>query len=321
MTSWAEGSGKAFQDFDSAQSGTGVNLAGQHDVTADERAKFNTDLDAYKAHSGRQLSSATGGRMDAATEAMVSAYKIGQASDDSMWTEKQAYLKAAQQQPLGDLNDPSARLKAMSFITQDKPLAEGEVAAETSDKSACAGASVVGAAFLAEGPEGLRKVMKAIEAQDPGGGSTGKYASPEYKALKAKLEKDPNSLSVADIQALQQTTTEVLTKNQANDRTLEIEEGETGIHGKTMDNFMSSEASKDLRKMFEKNGMQIEGIDNDGALDDNAKTGMDHWVVRIKGPDGKQAIYDPLARRGGQVIDFDEGVKHYDNARQDIVGD
>jgi len=318
MTSWMEGSGKAFQDFDSAQSGTGVNLAGQHDVSAAERAKFNTDLDAYKYKAGTQLVDATGGRMDRVTDAMVSSYKIGQASDSSLWGEKQEYLKAAQQQPLGDLNDPSARLKALSFITQDKPLKEGEVESEaTLDKTACAGASVVGAAFLAEGPDGLRKVMKALEAQDPTGGSTGKYASPEYKALKAKLAKDPNSLSVADIQALQQTTTEVLSKNQAKDRDLDLE-GQTGIHGKTMDNFMRS--SPQLAKMFEKNGMQIEGIDNDGALDDDAKTGMDHWVVRMKGPDGKEAIYDPLARRGGQVIDFDEGVNHYTNARQDIVG-
>ena len=317
MTSWADGSG-ALQAFDDAESGTGRQLAGQRDLSGDERANFRSDLDAYKASSGQQLSAITGGRMDSATSSMVSAYRIGQASDDALWGQKQEYLKAAQQQPLGDLTDPAARLKALSFITQDTPDQEGasvEGGGGPVDQSVCAGASIVGAAFLANGPDGLRQVMSAIEAQDPKGISTGKFASPEYKKLKEKLAKDPNSLSVADIQALQQTTYEVLRTNQ--DPGI-VPEGENGVHGKTMDDFMQK--SPQLAKMLEKNGMQIEGIDNDGELDADGRTAMDHWVVRIKGPDGKQAIYDPLARRGGQVIDFDEGVDHYTRARQDVVG-
>ncbi len=155
--------------------------------------------------------------------------------------------------------------------------------------------------------------MKACEKQDPKGLSTGK-TNPHYMKLKEKLDKDPNSLTVADIQALQQTTYEVLRKVQADDKTIIQEPGETGVHGDAMDSFMKK--SPELAKMFEENGMEIQGIDNDGALDENNQTGMDHWVVKIKGPDGKPAIYDPLARRGGQVIDFDEGVKHYERAHE-----
>lgn len=325
MTSWADGSGQAYKDLDNAQSGTGATLPGQHAVTPAERAKYNANETQFKNDEGPRLVEATKHlpreqRLDGATEKMVSAHKIGAASSDEMWGGKQEYLKAAQKQPLGDLTDPAARLKAMSFITQDRPLRDGEKATDaTDDKSACAGASVVGAAFLAEGPEGLKKVISAIEKQDPEGNLTSKkYATPEYTKLKEKLAKDPNSLTVADIQALQQTTKDVLHRNQSTDDSLNLEEGETAIHGKTLDKFMQN--SPELATMMEKNGMQIEGIDNDGLLDDNNQTGMDHWVVRMKGPDGKEAIYDPLARRGGQVIDFDEGVNHYKNARQDIVG-
>lgn len=325
MTSWADGSGHAFKDLDAATAGVGSQLPGQHAVTPEERQKYNKAEGDFKYEEGTKLVNLTrnlpqGQRMDRATEAMVSANKIGQASNDEMWGQKQEYLKAAQQTPLGDVNDPAARLKAMSFITQDKPLKPGETESDaTTDKSACSGASIVGAAFLAGGPEGLKKVISALEKQDPKGELTGKKnASPEYLQLKEKLAKDPSSLTVTDIQALQLATTEVLSKSQAADKTLDLKEGETGIHGKTMDNFMKK--SPELAKMFEKNGMQIDGIDNDGVVDDKGRTAMDHWVVRMKDANGKEAIYDPNARRGGQVIDFDEGVKHYENARHDVVG-
>jgi hypothetical protein len=325
MTSWADGSGDAFKNLDAAQGGTGAKLPGQHDITPEERRGYRADYDHYAWQTGEEYIKARRKEGDTetnkVTDGMASAKKIGQASDDSLWGGKQEYLKAAQQQPLGDLSDPSARLRAMSFITQDKPLGPiGKETDATDDRSNCSGASIVGAAFLAEGPEGLKKVMKALEAQDPTGGSTNRSA--EYKALKAKLAKDPNSLSVADIQSLQQSTTEILKKNQLSDKELQSEIGPdaTGVHGKTMDKFMNNKHSADLVKMFEKNGMEIQGVDIDGALDDKAHTGMDHWVVKLKGKDGKEAIYDPLARRGGQIIDFDEGVKHYDNAWQDTVG-
>jgi len=319
MTSWADGSGQAFKELDSAPAGVGSKLPGQHDITPEERAKYRADQDTYSYRTGTDLIAKSHGELHGVTKEMASAHKIGQASDDQLWGQKQEYLKAAQQQPLGDVNDPSARLKAMSFITQDMPEKSGGPKVDDGkgkvDESVCAGASIVGAAFLANGPEGLKQVMKAIEKQDPKGMSTGKNASPEYKAIKDKLAKDPNSLTVADIQVLQQTTYEVLRTTQDP----KLAGDQTGIHGQTMDNFMKK--SPELAKMFEKNGMQIEGIDNDGAIDDHGKTSMDHWVVRMKGPDGKEAIYDPLARRGGQVIDFDEGVDHYTKARQDIVGD
>lgn len=319
MTTWADGSASAFKDLDAAQTGTGAKLPGQHDLTDDERRKYRADQDKYSYETALEMIKATNGRENQTPAPANSAHRIGQAYDDTLWGGKQEYLKAAQEQPLGDVNDPAARLRAMSFITQDKPILEGDTAeANTQDKHNCSGASIVGAAFLAEGPDGLKKVMQAIEKQDPTGKMT--KLDEEYKLLKAKLAKDPNSLSVYDIQTLQQRTTDVLGSTQKTDNELKAAaKDSSGIHSKTMDKFMSK--SPELAKMFEENGMEIQGIDNDGALDDQTKqTGMDHWVVKMKGKDGKEAIYDPLARRGGQIIDFDEGVKHYDRARFDTVG-
>ena len=318
MTTWADGSANAFKDLDAAQTGTGAKLPGQHDLTDDERRTYRKDQDDYSFKTATDLMKATGGRMNQTPAEANSAHRIGQAYDDNLWGGKQEYLKAAQNTPLGDLNDPAARLRAMSFITQDKPLLDGESATDnTQDKHNCSGASIVGAAFLAEGPDGLKKVMAAIEKQDPTGKMT--KNDEEYKLLKAKLAKDPSSLSVYDIQTLQQRTTDVLGSTQKTDKELkEAAKDADGIHSKTMDKFMDK--SPELAKMFKENGMEIQGIDNDGALDKNGQTGMDHWVVKMKGKDGKEAIYDPLARRGGQIIDFDEGVKHYDKARFDTVG-
>jgi hypothetical protein len=231
--------------------------------------------------------------------------------------------------PLGDVNDPEARMKAMSFITQDKPGQEGAMGMDGgTDKSVCAGASIVGAAFLAEGPEGLKAVMKHIESADPGKVNTSAQMNPEYAKLKAKLAKDPQSLTVEDIQLLQQTTYDVLQSRQQKDLKAkgDLKPGDvapSGISNDTMDAFMKGPGGKDsdLQKMFDKNGMKIAFIDNDGSLDEQDHTAPDHYVVQMSNKDGKQAIYDPNARRGGQIIDFDDGVNLYNQATQDYIGD
>jgi hypothetical protein len=71
--------------------------------------------------------------------------------------------------------------------------------------------------------------------------------------------------------------------------------------------------------------MEIEYIDMDGKAEGGgAPLGMgEHYVLKIKGQgDGQpDMIYDPQARRGGQIIDFEQGVQHYDKATVDTIGD
>jgi hypothetical protein len=318
---------EGFHDQNMAGQGTGSSLAGQHAVTQPERDDLNHDRSTYQYNIARILQ-ANGGTRTASTE-MVDAFRIGQASHPAHFKpeDKEAYLQAAQKAPLGDVNDPAARMKAMSFISQDVAGQAGDKDMDGGvDKSTCAGASIVGAAFLAEGPEGLKAVMKAIEKQDPQGLHTGAKNSPEYKALKEKLAKDPQSLTVSDIQLLQQTTYHVLESKQARGMGLgQNDEKPSGIKDSEMDDFMKK--SPELASMFKKNGMEIQFIDNDGNIDPNhigdpeKETAAEHYVVRMTGKDGKQAIYDPNARRGGQIIDFDDGVKAYNGATKDTIGD
>ncbi len=321
---------QGFHDQNMAGQGTGSSLAGQHDVTAAERADLNSDRSTYQYNIARLLQEHGGSRT--ATPEMNDAFRIGQASHWAHFKpeDKEAYLQAAQQKSLGDVNDPQARMKAMSFISQDVP---GQAGSKNGvdfeggvDKSTCAGASIVGAAFLAEGPDGLKAVMKAIEKQDPQGLHTGAKNSPEYKALKEKIAKDPQSLTVHDIQLLQQTTYHVLESKQARGMGLsQNDEKPSGIKDSEMDDFMKK--SPELATMFKKNGMEIQFIDNDGNVDPNhigdeqKETSAEHYVVRMTGKDGKQAIYDPNARRGGQIIDFDDGVKAYNGVTKDTIGD
>jgi hypothetical protein len=318
MPSWID-QDQAIQGFNEqhmAQQGVGSSLAGQGVVSEAERAAMNQRMAANRTAYNAQVPG-----MDQGTKDNLDAsFAISQATSPELFSDqqKEAYLQAAKNTPLGDVNDPKERMKAMSFITQDRA---GKDAGDQGG-SVCAGASIVGAAFLAEGPAGLTAVMKAIEAQDPSGAVLDPRVDPEYAKLKEKMKKDPNSLTVADIQVLQQSTYRVLQENQ--DKRTGYQQGDletSGIHNKDMDLFMESEGSAELSGMLKKNGMEIKFVDNDGAIDDQGFTSPDHYVVRMTGKDGKQAVYDPNARRGGQIIDFDTGVDFYNKATQDTIGD
>jgi hypothetical protein len=323
MATWAQAmkdQSNPWEKLNSAAPGTaGHMMPGQRALTPEEKAKYREDMQKFKDFHGDAISEQTGGRKTAVSDEMVSAGRIGQAYDEQLWGEdaKKEYLEAAAKQPLGNTEDPAERLKVLSFLTQDvAPNEEGRE--NVMGESTCAGATVVGAAFLAEGGPGLAKVISAIEKADDGDMrvTSEKYSSPEYKQLKEKLAKDPSgkSLTVADLQALQQTTTEVLQASEPPEW-----RNEPGIVNKTMDDFLAR--SPELAGVIEQSGMQIEMIDNDGVPIDGERK-PDHYVLRIKGAEpGQDMIYDPSARRGGQIIDFEEGVKHYDKARWDTIGD
>jgi hypothetical protein len=310
--------------------GTGSGLPGQGPITPEERELLKNHYKTYTEKQGEDINTQTGGRVPEATEQMKSGTRIGQAYE--MWVDgeqgREEYLKAAEQTPLGDVEDPAQRLKALSFISQNESVGEDTEIDENGkpidkgDKT-CAGSSIVAAAFLSEGVEGLNAVVGALKNFDP----TSPYlppsrlASPEVANLLRRLETDRSGrgLTVKDIQLLQQTVTHVL-----NDADPEgLQDQRSGIANVTMDNFM--ERSEGLRDMFTRNGMEIEYIDMDGKAEGGGKPiGMgEHYVLKIKGQAEGQPdmIYDPQARRGGQIIDFEQGVQHYDKATVDTIGD
>jgi hypothetical protein len=73
--------------------------------------------------------------------------------------------------------------------------------------------------------------------------------------------------------------------------------------------------------MFEKNEMSVNLIDNDGERDSSGNVGAEHFVLQVgrEGAEGEM-IYDPLARRDGQVITRDHQLADYHNARNSQVG-
>ena len=311
--------------------GTGTALPGQGPVTAQERELLKNHYKQYTEKQGEDIHSQTRGRVPGATDQMKSGTRIGQCYE--MWVDgeegRNDYLKAAEQTPLGNVEDPSQRLKALSFISQNESVgAETEVdengkPIDKGDKT-CAGASIVGAAFLSEGVDGLNAVVGALKNFDPTSPylPPSKLVDPKVADLLKRLatDKSGKSLTVKDIQLLQQTVTHVL-----NDADPEgMQDQRSGIANVTMDNFM--EKSEGLRTMFARNGMEIEYIDMDGKAEAGGDpVGMgEHYVLKIKGGQAEgqpDMIYDPQARRGGQVIDFEEGVKHYDKATVDTIGD
>jgi hypothetical protein len=307
MTTWhdaVESGANPWQCLDGPS--VGGTLAGQGTVTAEEKAALGTALQRYGA---------TQGGLD---DAQTSAAKIAQCYDTFVGGDegRDEYLKAVQQQPLGDLEDPQARLKAMSFLTQNVPMDPDNPDRAMQGDNSCGGASLVGAAFLAEGPAGLSKLVTAIEGFDPSKLASDEFASDEYKALKKKLADGGKGLTVGDIQTLQQMTTQVLNTNDPEGLN---DTEHPRVANITMDRFL--EQNESISGMMKDNGMQVEYIDSDGKRGPAGVGRGDHYVLKIKGPDGQDMIYDPNARRGGQIIDCAAGVEHYNKATVDHIGD
>jgi hypothetical protein len=307
MTTWADSVQQGDNPWQMAHgAGTGSSLTGQGIVTPEEKAQLATGLQGFAQRQG------------GLDDSQTSAAKIGQCYDSFIGGEegREAYIKAAAQMPLGDLNDPAARLKAMSFVTQDVAKDPNNPFPSEQGENSCGGASLVGAAFLANGPAGLNKLVSAIEGFDPQKLASPEFASPEYKALKEKLAKGGEGLTVGDLQCLQQMTTQVLNTNDPEGLN-DLEHPR--VANVTMDNFLKQDNG--MAGMFKENGMEIEYIDKDGKAGPAGVARGDHFVVKVKGPDGKDMIYDPMARRGGQIIDCAEGVAHYNKATVDTIGD
>jgi hypothetical protein len=306
MTTWADSVQHGDNPFSAMDddTGTATSLHGQGVVTKEERQALKQNLDKYSADH----------HLD---EHQKSAMRINQCyeSFDGGDAGKEAYLEDAAATQLGDVNDPKARLKALSFMTQNTANWGEEQKGENDPKFGgmnCGGASLVGAAYLAEGPEGLAKMMGAMQKFDPATFNSPDFKKdhPEYETLMKRIKAGGKDLTVADIQQLQDISTTALSAHNRKGH----EGKENGVSDSALSEFLSDKNG--MADMLKDNGMEVEYIQNEGG----AKHG-DHFVLKIKGQGegGHDMIYDPKARRGGQVISCEQGVQQYDNATVEHV--
>lgn len=256
-----------------------------------------------------------------ASEADVSAWRIRQC-----W--RLANAKGIEPQvdtELHGLDTPEGRMQALDIITQQSsnPNSRGDpsdpdyVADDPTQDDRCGPAAMIGAALYANGTEGLQSMISAMRAQ-------GMSRDDDFlmRELESRMQ-GGEALTVGDIQSMQTSLYNVM-RTQMSQRQ-GFDPSSTGIDDNSMQHFLNQ--SPELQRMFREQGMEIAHIDSEGGVDPNSgfdadgnerpyqqanNRAPDHFVLRMTGPDGQPMIYDPQMRQGGQLIDFEEGVAHYD---------
>jgi hypothetical protein len=196
-----------------------------------------------------------------------------------------------------DLESPEGRVASMDLLTQNDPsTARGE--------DTCAASSLVAAVILAEGTDGVLKLMDTME-RDPNPNMQAQYGE-RLKELRARIMKG-EPLTVGDVHDLQQ---DVYT--QIKSREMQ-KPGDAAMGDATFGNSMKEylAGSEELREMMAEHQMEISYIDNQG--DGNSH----HAVLTIGalGKEGKAGVYDPYLRREGQMITDPDELERYRKAQ------
>lgn len=224
---------------------------------------------------------------------------------------------------VGKLETKEDRLKALGKITQNTGSDQGE--------HMCGPASLVGAMIYADGAGGVAKLVEKLEAAKKAEAEAKKLASkgkgkskgqqddedPVLTGIKQKLA-DKKELDQSDIHALQVSLYEHLKKQEQNDPAIQDKDG-AGVDGKTIQDFIQGD--KDIATMFRDKHMSINFTDTDGDKK------LNHFVLAINDPDRAKAgsvtpfntVYDPYARKGGQVVTEVDQVQDYDFANRKMI--
>ncbi len=217
--------------------------------------------------------------------------------------------------PLGNLDTPEGRVKALAKVTQQQ---QGDSGGEEK----CGAASIVGAALLAGGTEpGLTTLMDAMEKRTDAAGQ--KALDVQFKKIRDEIH-DHKPITIKDMHTLQSTLYAELKTDIAGE---ELGVGDPGVKMDTLQNFVHGDDK--LASMFADNHMDIEAINNHPLKDDEDKNGPrpdkhyelnrdnNHAVLQIK--DGKGnviGVYDPYKRDEGQVVTKKDELEDYTQAHE-----
>ena len=220
------------------------------------------------------------------------------------------YLKDAPQldpnMPVGKLDTKDQRLAFMTQLTQNDPI-------NPRSEHYCGPTTIIAAALYAKGGKGLEPLLAQMKS------TFNDKKDKEIRGQLADIEKklksgQGNDLTMFDIQAMQEGLYKHLHRAQEADKDLSPENREgMGIDGKILQNFMRS--SPAIKEMFTANKMAIDFTDSDG---DGTKN---HFVLGINDGGGAvdarspfNKVFDPYARKGGQMVTEEDQVKDYAGA-------
>ena len=251
---------------------------------------------------------------------------VEQRKKNAAFRVNQGYGGAGGEQDMMDLSKPidmssaEDRLKFLDKFTQqgsDDPNAE----------NMCGPTSLIGGAILANGTDGVKTLLDAVDNVAPDGDNT------YMQELRKKLDPaNPQPLTGADLQNAQAYIYERLNSVEGlnvNDPEAmkNASHAERGVGTVTMQRLFQTNPA--LADMFKNNNLEIANIDTGG------KNGLteDHAVLRMTDEDDKpMMVYDPYRRKNGQVTGripgwsgqesatADNGLADYEYARRGAVG-
>jgi hypothetical protein len=243
-----------------------------------------------------------------ASEAEVAAYSVGQHYED-------AGKPLPDGAPLGNLDSPDARIKAVAKLTQQQN-------ADSASEEKCGASSIVGGVLLAGGTDGLVTLMDAMEKRTDDAGK--KVMNDEFKKLREEIKKG-KPITVGDMHMLQSALYDEMKVDIAGEDP--GNGAEAGVKKETMDDFIHGDEK--LSKLFAENHMEIEGINNHPLEDGDDKDGPvpgkhyelnrsnNHAVLEIKDAEGKVVgVYDPYKRDKGQVVTDKDELDDYGKAHE-----
>lgn len=217
--------------------------------------------------------------------------------------------------PLGSLDTPDARIKAVAKLTQQQ-------SADSASEEKCGASSIVGGVLLASGKDGLVTLMNAMENRTDAAGK--KAMDQEFKKLREEI-KNGKPITVGDMHMLQSALYDEMKVDIAGEDP--GNGAEAGVKMETMQSFIHGDEK--LAKLFAENHMDIEGINNNPLKDDEDKDGPvpgkhyelnrddNHAVLQIKDAEGKVVgVYDPYKRDKGQMVTNPEELDDYTKAHE-----
>jgi hypothetical protein len=256
-------------------------------------------LDSFYAAQGwdRDAMSARAEKREGLGDAKVAAAKM--VGDD--WF-KPGEIDASLYDPkrsLGDLGTKEERLAALAKLVQNDPN-------DPDAEYECGPTALVAAAIYSQGAGGMEALMKAME-----GGGVDKQRAKDFAELRAKLKKG-DDLEMGDVQMMKHELYETL-------RAMEGEgAAKHGIGALKMGEFIGN--NEGVKQMFAGGDLELDFVDTDGNAMQN------HFVLGIHDPDGwktrgaaPNTVFDPYARRGGQVVTAPDQVLDYDNSWKEKI--
>lgn len=201
--------------------------------------------------------------------------------------------------PVGNLDTKEDRLKFLQGFTQNDPK-------DPKSEHYCGPTALMAAAMVDKGQQGLTPMVAQMQAEavakaaaDPNNKDSAEQVK-RFQQLQDKINK--NELTNSDMQFMQKNLYDQLQSIQAKqvDKDGKPIAHDDGINQKTMETYLSS--NKGMRDAMLNNNTHLALIDSDGDGKRN------HWVLDLQ---GEKAVYDPYARKDGQVVTAADQVDDY----------